>query len=146
MKLKTIVVGFDGSPTALEALDAAANLIAEDGTVHVVTAYRVPSPGETTRVLAHLPEEFRTGFDPIAGPQGDLDHAVAHLRERGVTTDAHLVDEHPASAIMDIADRVDADLIVVGSRGLSRPTRFVRGSVSSRIAAHATRSFMVIHD
>ncbi len=48
----------------------------------------------------------------------------------------------PARAILDVA----ADLIIVGSRGLAHGTRFLRGSVSSRIANHAQTSFLVIHD
>ena len=67
------------------------------------------------------------------------------LDERGVNHKGHFVDEDPASAILDVADKVDADLIVVGSRGLGRASRLVRGSVSSKIANHAQRSFLVVH-
>ncbi len=146
MKLNTIVVGFDGSPTALEALDAAAQLVAEDGTVHVVAAFRLPSASETAHLLSQLPEELRVNYNPTAVPEADLMKAAAFLAERNVSCDPHLVDDHPASAILDIAEKVDAQLIVVGSRGMSRSTRFVRGSVSTRVAAHSTRSFMVVHD
>ena len=45
------------------------------------------------------------------------------------------------------ADRVDADLIVVGARGLSALRRFVRGSVSTRVAHHSTRDVLIVeHD
>jgi nucleotide-binding universal stress UspA family protein len=47
---------------------------------------------------------------------------------------------------LQVAEDVDADLIVVGSRGLGRGTRFLRGSVSTRVAGHAKTSFLVIHD
>ena len=46
--------------------------------------------------------------------------------------------------MLDVADDVRATMIVVGSRGLGRGTRFIRRSVSSRIANHAKTSFMVI--
>lgn len=146
MKLGTIVVGFDGSPTALEALDTAAKLIADGGTVHVVTAHRMPSAAETAHLLAQLPEDLRFNYDPTAGAEAELMRATAFLAERGVTGQPHLVDDHPAAAILDIADQVDAQLIIVGSRGMSRSTRFLRGSVSTRVAAHSNRSFMVVHD
>lgn len=146
MKLETIVVGFDGSPTALRALDTAVQLVADTGAVHVVTAFRVPSAADTADLLAQLPEEFRLSYNPTAMPEADLQRAATFLADQGVRCVPHLVDDHPAAAIMDIADQVDAQLIIVGSRGMSRSTRFLRGSVSTRVAAHTTRSFMVVHD
>ncbi len=146
MKLDTIVVGFDGSPTALAALDTAAQLASEKGTVHVVSAFDIPSPTDTAELLAQLPEEFRLSYNPTAAPEADLSRAATFLAERGVAYDLHLVDDHPAAAILDVADQVEAELIVVGSRGLSRPTRFLRGSVSTRVASHSKRSFLVVHD
>ena len=63
----------------------------------------------------------------------------------GVKAVGHLVEDDPASAILDTADDVEADLVVVGSRGLGRATRFLRGSVSSKVASHAKRSVLVVH-
>ena len=56
-----------------------------------------------------------------------------------------VIDDDPASAILDVAEKVEADLIVVGSRGLGRASRFVRGSVSAKVANHAHTSFLVLH-
>lgn len=146
MKLDTIVVGFDGSPTASRALDAAAELISPEGTVHVVVAFHLPSASDTAQVLAELPPEFRDNYNPLQGPEADMQRAALHLDQVGVTYEQHLIKDHPAAAILDVADNVDAQMIVVGSRGMSRSTRFLRGSVSSRVASHSTRSFMVVHD
>ena len=41
---------------------------------------------------------------------------------------------------------VDAELVIVGSRGMGRVSGLLRGSVSSHVAAHAPHSFMVIHE
>ncbi len=146
MKLNTIVVGFDGSPTALDALNAAVELVSDEGTVHVVCAFRLPSAGEAAEVLAELPDEFQETYNPLERPEADMQRATSYLKERGVRYEEHLVKDHPAAAIIDVADEVDAELIIVGSRGMSRSTRFLRGSVSPRVASHATRSFMVVHD
>ena len=75
-----------------------------------------------------------------------MQDAEKYLTRRGVDHKGHFVDDNPASAMLDVADDVGATMIVVGSRGLGRGTRFIRGSVSSRIANHAKTSFMVIHD
>lgn len=146
MKLHTIVVGFDGSPTALEALDAATQLIAPEGTIHVVVAFHLPSASDTAQVLSELPAEFRDNYNPLEQPEAEMQRAVLHLQRCNVAYEEHLVNENPAAAILDVADSVDAELIVVGSRGMSRSTRFLRGSVSTRVASHSARSFMVIHD
>lgn len=144
----TIVVGYDGSKNARDALEEAAGLIADGGTVHVVTAYRPPSAGETARMWNQLPEEFRLTWDPLAEPQAREAEALALLEERGVDGAGHLVDDDPASAILDVADETDADLVVVGSRGLGRARRVLRGSVSSKVASHAKASLLVVraHD
>lgn len=144
MEAKTIVVGYDGSPDARRALDAAIDHIADDGVIHVVTAFDRPSREEVARIVAHLPEEFRY-TDLEETPRGYLRAAEERLERRGIDHVGHFVDEHAAAAILDLADEVDADLIVVGTRGLGRMERFVRGSVSARIANHARTSLMMIH-
>lgn len=143
---KTIVVGFDGSDNGNDALETAAQLCAPDGTIHVVTAYRRPSDAEIMQVLESMPEEYRQTYDPIAGPEQTLTTAVRRLQSQGVDHEGHLVEDEPASAILALADDTEADLIVVGSRGLGRTARFLRGSVSSRIANHATTTFMVVQE
>ncbi len=146
MKVETIVVGYDGSSNARLALEAAADMVGTNGVVHVVSAYTMPSSSQISQIEASMPPEFRSKFDWLANPRSYLEDATAFLAERGVDHKGHFVQEGAASAILDTAEAVGADMIVVGSRGLSRGTRFVRGSVSSRIAHHAKTSFLVIHE
>jgi hypothetical protein len=68
MKVQTIVVGFDGSPNAHQALEAAIELVTLDGVVRVVTAFHSPSAGETSQMLSALPKEFRDNYDPLQVP------------------------------------------------------------------------------
>ena len=74
------------------------------------------------------------------------DRVSRFLEAAGVGTKGHFVEDHPAAAILEVANEIGADLIIVGSRGLGRATRFLRGSVSTRVADHAETSFMVIQD
>lgn len=144
LERNTIVVGYDGSDNGRAAVDAAADLVAEGGTVHVVTAYRLPSVTETERLWSELPPEFRAGFDVLAGPESQQAEALGLLRGRGASAVGRLVEGDPASAILDAADEIDADLVIVGSRGLGAASRFLRGSVSSRVATHARTSALVV--
>ena len=146
MKVKTIVVGIDGSADARDALDTAIDLVADDGVIHVVAAFHAPSSAEINRVLAALPREFKDTYDPLAEPHSHLHDAEALMAASGVEGRGHFIEDHPAAAILDVADLVGADLIIVGSRGIGQSTRFLRGSVSARVANRAKTSFMVIHN
>ncbi|MDW3213679.1 MAG: universal stress protein [Ilumatobacteraceae bacterium] len=145
MRAQTLVVGYDGSNDARRALDAAMAHVSDDGIVHVVTAFDPPSRAELDRVLRKLPPEFQNSASLEETPRGYLRDAEAQLERAGIRHEGHFVDGHPAAAILDVADAVGADLIVIGTRGLGRVDRFLRGSVSARIANHARTSLMMIH-
>ncbi len=144
MKAHTIVVGYDGSDDARRALEVAMEHVADDGIVHVVTAFEHHQREQLARAARRLPEEFRD-LDVDATPRGYLAIAERTLENHGVRHVGHFVDDHPAAAILDLAEQVDADLIVLGTRGLGRIERFVHGSVSSRVADHARTSLMLVH-
>lgn len=145
MKVQTIVVGVDGSSHARRALEVAIDHVAADGVVHVVTALDRATRAEIERLVQQLPEEFRH-LDIESTPRGYLTDAERTLEQRGVRHVGHFVEGHPAAAILDVAEEVDADLIVLGKRGLGRLERFVQGSVSARVASHAPASVMLVHD
>jgi nucleotide-binding universal stress UspA family protein len=143
--MNTVVVGFDGSDDARRAVRAAGDIVATDGVVHVVVAYKAPSEAETERMWRGVPDEFRGVYDVLAEPQGLLTEAERRLDQMGVSHAGRVVADHPASAILKIVDEVGADLVVVGSRGLGRAEQFVRGSVSTRVATHTHTSVLIVH-
>ena len=146
MGFETIVVGTDGSSNADRALEVAAELAEAGAAVHPICAYQPLAHSEIERILEALPAEFRDTYDPVGGSRDILTRAEQYLDRRGVDHKAHLVNGNPASVILDLAEEVGADLIVVGSRGLGMATRFVRGSTSARIANHANCSFLVVQE
>lgn len=146
MPYHTIVVGYDGSGDADRAVEAAADQVGPDGTVHVVTAFHPESDSELIEHLRQLPEEFRYVYDAYAAERERQQTALVMLRERGVAYEGHVVPDDPAVAILDVAQREGADLVVVGSRGLGGMKRFLRGSVSARVAAHAPMSVLIVHN
>lgn len=146
VELQRIVVGFDGSENSERALEVAAGMLAPGGMVHVVTASDPAERQRMQRVLDMVPDEFRNGLDLDTVAEEHLLAAAELLRDAGVGHVTHLADGDAAEAVLEVADEVDADLVVVGSRGLRRGTRFLRGSVSSKVASHARCSFLVVHD
>jgi nucleotide-binding universal stress UspA family protein len=66
------------------------------------------------------------------------------LREAGVGYRMIIEDGRPASVIAQVADRVNADVIVVGRRGRGGVAELVLGSVSHELVLHSKRPILVI--
>ena len=143
--IDSMLVATDGSDTAAKAVSEAADLAAGIGArVHVMTAYqplraRVAS-GKTVDPEVtdwHLAEDSKA--DSI------LDEARAALRLRGVEAQPHARRGDPADAIIDLAEELGTDLIVVGNKGLSGARRFLLGSVHDKVSHHAPCSVLIVY-
>jgi nucleotide-binding universal stress UspA family protein len=141
----SMLVATDGSETAAKAVSEAADLATGTGVrVHVMTAYqplraRVASGRAVDPEVGdwHLAEDSRA--DSI------LDEACAVLRLRGVEAEPHARKGDPADAIIDLAEELGTDLIVVGNKGLSGARRFLLGSVPDKVSHHAPCSVFIVH-
>lgn len=141
-----IVVGTDGSKRAHEAVRRAGELAAEAGIteVDVVSSCDPASPAEIRRVRTTLPREFRDSIDPDLDADNDVAAARAILHEYGVRVRPHSAVGDPAEAIIDVAADRDADLIVVGARGLGAVSRLMHGSVSTKVAHHSPCDVLIV--
>ena len=124
-----ILVATDGSADAAQAVEWMAHLpLPVDASVEVVSA--VPWP--------LLDETVSKGAQEIwKRTRGILDDARSRLTKRwpGVTT--RILDGDPRDAVIEAAWTTQADLVVVGARGLSAIASFLLGRVSLGIARHA---------
>ena len=50
----------------------------------------------------------------------------------------------PADAILDVAEEINADLIVVGNKGMTGARRFLLGSVPNKVSHHAPSSVIIV--
>jgi nucleotide-binding universal stress UspA family protein len=135
---KTVIVGADGSATALEAVRAAVNLVGIcDATLHVVTAY---DPKHTAG--ADLPAEFRNTM--VTHPADVLLQQLQGIvEEAGVEPCMHAAAGDPADALVQVAQDEGADLIVVGNKGM-KGARRVLGSVPNTVAHKAPCSVLIV--
>lgn len=139
--MNRILIAIDGSPSAQEAVDFGLELGADQGAtvtfVHVVPMLDVvPSGGfGLTGAVEHHVTESDTEL---------LEDARARAEEAGVTAYTRLLRGEPADEIVAYADTVDADLIVVGSRGHGAVTSALLGSVSREILREARRPVLVV--
>ena len=79
----------------------------------------------------------------IGGVANDLENMARPLKTQDRTVETHVVVGRPATAIVEEARLLHADLIVVGSRGHGTIASMVLGSVSAEVADHATCPVLV---
>ena len=138
---KRIVVGTDGSPTAAEAVQAAATLASQCGAeLHVVTAFKPITALITNPEFASISAALYEEMDPQGGAKDVTARACETISNCPVTE--HQISGSAADALCDVASQVDADLIVVGSRGMTGARR-VLGSVPNSVAHHAPCSVLI---
>jgi nucleotide-binding universal stress UspA family protein len=134
-----IVVGTDGSDTAAVAVATAIDLARTFGQpLHVVSAFR------PVALPANLPTEFQGSITPSSAVESVLDDVAARARVAGVEVTTHAETGSPAEAVLGVADRVGAGMIVVGNKGITSKARYVRGNVPSKVAHHAQCSTFVV--
>lgn len=137
----TIVVGTDGTETADRAVSRAAELAALTGaSVHVVSAYQPASvrvgDGSVTEAA-----EWSVGGDFRA--DAVLQRTLAQVRELGVSVDEHAPKGDPADGIIEIATQENADLIVLGSKGMHGARRLL-GSVPNKVSHEAPCDVLIV--
>lgn len=140
---KNVVVGTDGSSTADQAVQVAASLARDwKATLHVVTAYRSGPSGMGAASGAALAETgAREGLQTEAAEQ--VAQKASETWGEGLEVQTHSVGEHAADAILDTAQSVGADLIVVGSKGMQGARR-VLGSVPNSVAHGANCAVLIV--
>ncbi|MCK0714065.1 universal stress protein [Chromohalobacter sarecensis] len=143
----TIVVPVDGSEAASTALDIACTLASANGArLHIL---HIPQSlaHETLLVwgVGAVPMEASTEQLERTGRQL-LDAATQAARERGITNvEGSLHQGDPARVITAQAKALDADAIVMGSRGLSDIAGLVVGSVSHKVSHTASCRVISVH-
>lgn len=119
---RKILVGTDGSKTAAKAVDRA---------VEVATT----SGAELTILSAAAPEKGKKIVDAEAAR-----HATS-----GITIDTMVIDDDPVAGLIEVARGGNYDLLVIGNRGMTGVTRFLRlGSVPNKVTHHLPCSLLIV--
>ena len=140
---ESIVVGTDGSDTAKKAVEEAIRLArALEAELHLVSAFKPlrgahvsGAPAGAAKIWQPLPD---------SRVEAILEEAAATARLHGVKqVMTHRSEEDPADAVLSVAERIGADLIVVGNRGM-RGARRVLGSVPNSVAHRAAANVLIV--
>ena len=138
MNQMTVLVATDGSACAQVALDLAKKIPwPKSCAIHLVTVVERGSAVYVPSAVGAIADPVEREVPMIGGLASELDRIAAPLRETGAQVETHVLIGRPATAIVDEAESVKADVIVVGSRGHGTIGSMVLGSVSAEVADHA---------
>lgn len=137
-----ILVATDFSETAAAALDWAAALAAQQGArlelVHAITL-----PPTLPEMVPQTGPDFALELQKAARLK--LDEAAAGVRDQVPELDTLLSPGTPSRVILDRAEECNAELIVVGTRGLSGLRHILLGSTAERVVQHARCPVLCVH-
>lgn len=141
---QTVVVGTDGSDSSLRAVDRAGRLASgPDAKVIVATAY-LAAPEDTQAADMLKGEGYKmVGNAPIY-------EILREASERATAAGAPNVEERaiegaPVDALVDLANEVGADLLVVGNVGLNTIAGRLLGSVPANVARKSKSDVLIVH-
>ena len=141
----TIVVGTDGSETAREAVRQAVELAGRVGAqVELVCAYEPVTSGRLREQDRPAPADEQWHVSRREEVDTTLREAAAVAEAAGIAARTYARQGDPADAILDVAEERNADLVVVGNKGLTGAKRFLLGSVPNRVSHHAPCSVLII--
>jgi nucleotide-binding universal stress UspA family protein len=136
-----ILVAIDGSEASQRAFDRALD-IAKAGNAGLHAAYVVE-----TGLFSSLPADNTVEIMyNVLKQEGDsvLAKAKGKAATAGVTFTPHIKFGHAGSEVIALAEKLKADLIIVGSHGKSQTDRILIGSVSTFVVTHSKVSTMVV--
>ena len=142
--MNKIVIATDGSPSALQAVELGLELAAEQE-AEPIFVHVAPST-EVLPVTGFAMGPVTVPHEPAEHDLEPLHEAVRLAEERGLRSVTKLLLGDAARKIVEFADSIDADLIVVGSRGHGAFSGALLGSVSRGILHAAERPVLIVRE
>jgi nucleotide-binding universal stress UspA family protein len=132
-----VVLGYDESPGAEAALDAAIQVAQRYGE-ELVLVYGAAPPGG-------MGEEFKSHLDALLDMgRTATAHALEKVEAAGVAASVRLVDAKPAEALVQVGNEFDATVIVVGTNGESPLRGAIIGSTPHKLLHLTNRPVLCV--
>lgn len=144
-----VILATDGTSESNAAVEMVGNLRFSDGDeVTIVTVIDMAVPMAFDAYAGYLPNTQEIEKIARENAEAVLDETSRiigeSLSESGVTVGTEILIGSPESRIVEKAEDLGADLIVVGSHGYNRWERLLLGSVSDSVVHHAPCSVLVV--
>ena len=134
--MKKILVGFDGSEGSEQALNRAMMLLDEYGELFLLAV--IPSSSEKAFVDDEMYSRMKKKAEIL------IHDVIADIGEQGFGITGLIEEGDPAAKIIDVANRLNVDLIVLGSKGKSELGQYLIGSVANKVVQYAHKPVMVV--
>ena len=158
MSYRTIIVGTDGSASSLRAVDRAGALAAQVNAKLIIASAHLDTSEKGGWSRAPAPDRVTDGraADSLGG-SGYLMHGSASVyailqdaRDRAKAAGAKDIEERapvgaPVTALLHLADEINADLLVVGNLGLGTVAGRLLGSVPDTVARRSKVDILIVH-
>ena len=135
--MRRVLVGFDGSEGAVNALNKAMMFIDDDGELIIVAIISLPSDKNLLDQKAYESIKSRAHnlINNLIDDIGSHDYTITGMVKEGGDI---------AAVIIDVANELSCDLIVLGSRGSSSLEKYAIGSVANKVVQYAAKPVMVV--
>ncbi|MDF2386858.1 universal stress protein [Nostoc ellipsosporum NOK] len=137
--LKNILVALDGSEIAERVIETLEDLVFSQE-AKVIICHVFPTPDSEIELPADRPHPE----SPVLSYFQIEKLLQSYQEELSVNSEIELVTGDPSEEIVRLANIYKADLILIGSRGLTGMKRIVQGSVSSQVVEEAPCSVLVV--
>ncbi len=142
IRFETLLVPVDFSTHSDHALECAIGLAKTFGAkIHIIHAYHLPIQVATPDQIV-IPQDFWTAVRDSAARK--LEKAVQKVTAEGLQAEMHLAEMPPAQAVTQTAEKIGADLIIMGTRGLTGLKHVLLGSVAERTIRTAPCPVMTV--
>jgi nucleotide-binding universal stress UspA family protein len=135
--MKRVLVGFDGSEGAENALNKAMMIIDDDGELILLAIVPLPSDRNLldTKTQEIIKLRAHALINNVIHDIGTHSFTISGLVKEG---------EDIAAVLIDVANELHCDLIVLGSRGSSELGKYPIGSVANKVVQYAAKPVMVV--
>jgi nucleotide-binding universal stress UspA family protein len=134
--MKKILVGFDGSEGSRQAFTRSLPLLEDQGELIILAV--IPSPSDKTFVDKEMYKKIKKKaeymIDEIVNSIGKQDFIITIIIGEG----------DPSVQIINTSNKLNVDLIVLGSKGTSKIGRYLLGSVANKVVQYAHKPVMVV--
>jgi nucleotide-binding universal stress UspA family protein len=136
VQIRNILVGYDESAPAKRALALADDLASQHGARLILVTVLEPLTSLAVDVM--VPTETQ-----VLTARRALDRQADRIRAEGTRVEAFVDVGAPARTLLEIAERLDVDVTIVGRSGKGAVARLVMGSVTTSLL-HATKKPLLV--
>lgn len=134
--MKKILVGFDGSQGSEQALNRAMMLLEEYGELILLAV--IPGPADKAFVDDEMYNKIKKKAENM------INEVRTDLGHHEFTITSMVEEGDPAAIIIDVSNKLNVDLIVLGSKGTSELGQYLIGSVANKVVQYAHKPVMVV--